>query len=236
MHDRCRDFTISAATSRPAPFAGTSGRQTCYRLAAMSDDPRGLERLYPRLLGAAWARLDPAVQRVHTSYGTIAGPVRATGTFEVRRAPGRPIGLMLDLAGGPLAADAAPVQLAIAHRMTRRGPVERWHRVFGGRPLVTRQSEAPGGLLAERIGLLEFRFRLAAEDGALLFEQESCQVGLGRYRLRLPGWLSPAIWCREQTAHDLADGPDQTSVFVKVTAPGGGLVFSYRGTVHWDRG
>ncbi|MGE3268831.1 MAG: DUF4166 domain-containing protein [Chloroflexota bacterium] len=184
-------------------------------------------RLYPKLLGAAWGRLHPAVRHVHTG----AGPARATGTFQIKRAPGRLLGLVLDLAGIPPASDAAPVQLAIAARVTPHGPIERWHRVFGGRRLVTGQAEAPSGLLAEQIGGLEFHFRLVVEDGALLFEQQRCLVCLGHFRLPLPSLLAPFVWCREQAA--AVDTLGQTEVCVTVSTPGGRLLFSYRGTVYW---
>src|SRR4051812_34135679 len=113
----------------------------------------GPGRLYPKLLGAAWQALDTAVQRAHTD--DVLN--RAEGVFRVSRAPGRLVGRILDLAQVPSSSAAARARLAVCVR----GPVERWERSFGGRPLVTLQCEAPGGLLAERIGLLEFRFRLA---------------------------------------------------------------------------
>jgi len=192
----------------------------------MPNDSLVPERLYPALLGEAWTSLDPAVQRVHL----MDGPVRATGTFRVCRAPGRLMRLVLDLASVPRASDAVPVRLAIAHQAGRRGPIERWHREFSGRPLATLQAATPAGRLAERIGPLEFQFRLAVDDeGALLFEQERCTLQVRRLRLALPGWLAPRIWARECATA----GPDQTTVTVTVCAPGGRLLFSYMGTVTW---
>jgi hypothetical protein len=183
-------------------------------------------RLYPRLLGPAWASLHPTVQRVHT----VPGEVRAHAQFEVRRPPGRLLGLLLDLAAVPAAVADTAVELAVVERATPHGPRERWRRVFGGRPLVTLQQEAPGGLLSERAGPLEFRFRLRVEYGAMLFEQQGCWFRLGTMQLRLPRWLALSVWCREGAM----DRADQTSVYVKVTAPSGGLLFSYQGTVTWN--
>jgi hypothetical protein len=186
--------------------------------AAGGDRPDGL---YRRLLGAAWEALDPAVQRVHVGQTSL----RAEGVFQVRRAPGWLAGLLLDVAGVPPAAEAIPVRLAVQ----RRGPVERWHRVFGSRPLVTLQRAAPDGRLIERIGSLELRFRLLVEDGALLFRQERLAVCLGSWRLRVPGWLALRVDGREGPA----DANDRTSVVVEVRGPTGGLLFGYRGTVRW---
>src|SRR4051794_5744925 len=96
--------------------------------------------LYPRLLGAAWDELDPVVQRVHTN----AAFAHAEGVFQVSRAPGRPMGLLLDLARVPRAAGAARVRLAIE----RRGASEHWLREFEGRPLTTVQiADADGRLV-----------------------------------------------------------------------------------------
>jgi hypothetical protein len=182
-------------------------------------------RLYPKLLGAAWASLDPVVQRVHAA----PAETYAEGTAQVSRAPGRLLGYVLDAAGVPRSSCASAVRLAVWHR----GTDERWHRVFGGRPLVTHQSEAPGGLLAERIGMLEFRFRLAAQDGALLFRQEALALRLGSLRIPLPGWLSLVVAAREGPAAAPDGDENRTSVDVRVTLPTGALLFAYRGTVRW---
>lgn len=191
-----------------------------------ADAPLLTDRLYPRLLGEAWARLHPDVQRVHT----LPGSASAQAQFKVQRAPGRLLGMALNLARVPAATDRARVQLAVVEWMTPHGPQERWHRVFDGRPLVTFQAAAPGGLLSERVGPLEFRFRLLAQDGAMLFEQQGCWLRIGKLGVRLPRTFAPTIWCREGAT----DHPDQTSVYVRVSTPRGGLLFSYRGTVTWN--
>ena len=182
-------------------------------------------RLYPKLLGAAWASLDPVVQRVHAA----PAEAYAEGTAQVSRAPGRLMGYVLDAARVPRSSCASAVRLAVWHR----GTDERWHREFGGRPLVTHQSEAPGGLLAERIGVLEFRFRLVAQSGALLFRQEALALRLGALRIALPGWLSPIVAAREGPAAVPDGDEDRTSVDVRVTLPTGALLFAYRATVRW---
>jgi len=181
-------------------------------------------RLYPRVLGAAWDRLDPAVQRVHTD----AALTQAEGVLRVRRARGRLIGLILDIARVPPASDGIAMRLTIE----RRGTAERWCRAFGRCRLVTVQTATPDGLLAERIGILAFRFRLAVEDGAMLFRQHSVVVCLGPLRVSLPRCLAPRVAGREGVTAEA----DRTTVEVCVMVPVGRLLFSYHGTVRWRTG
>jgi len=196
----------------------------------MANDPDALvpenwsapHRLYRRLLGVAWQHLDPALQWVHANEAAEC----AEGSFQVSRAPGRLAGLLLDAAGVPRASEAAEVRLAIFHH----GRFEIWHRTIGGKRLITVQTEAPGRLLRERIGCLEFRFRLAVKKGDLLFRQEGLQLCLGSLRLPVPTWLAPQVAAREGPTGD----PNRTRVEVRVTSPSGSLFFSYRGTVRWE--
>lgn len=214
------------------------GARTWYRLAAMLEHettapgPAGAgppRPLYPRLLGASWDELHLAVRRAHGG-----GPLtRAEGVFVVSRPGGRLLGWLLDVAGVPRASGQARLRLVVEVE----GAGEHWSRAFDGRPLTTHQSEAPGGLLSERIGPLEFRLRLAARDGDLLFRQVGVALCVGRWRLAVPHWLAPQIAGREGAADGVTGGPAdpaRTKVEVRVTGPGGGLLFSYRGTVRWE--
>jgi hypothetical protein len=129
-----------------------------------------------------------------------------------------------------------------------RGPAERWRREFDGVPLVTYQSEAPGGLLAERLGPLEFWFRLTVSDGALIYRQESLGLRLGAHRIQIPAWLAVEIAAREAPADRLSHHDDgsalpsierppsvgRTCVEVRLSGPAGGLIFAYRGSVSWS--
>jgi hypothetical protein len=204
-------------------------------------DVPGSRSLYPRLLGAAWDSLAPSVRRLHADDDAVA---TATGCFQVRRAPGRLPGLILDAARVPATADAVRVRLAIA--ADEHG--ERWERSFdGGRPLVTLQRALPGGLLGERIGPLELRFRLLARDGALLFRQEGISLCVGAWRVPLPEWLTFRVDGRAgpveraSPAPDAAEdgGPaargafDEARVDVRVRVPGGRLLFAYRGVMRF---
>ena len=202
--------------------------------ASQTTEPETDHRLYPTLLGASWDALHPAVQLAHT----VPGEAHASGTFRVGRGPGFLTGWLLDLARVPPSSPAIDVRLAIQHR----GLSERWHRAFDGAPLVTYQSAAPGGVLAERVGPLEFRFRLAVRDGSLLYRQVGFAICLGPLRIPLPEWAAITIACREGAAPPVDPPPmaepraaplDRTTVDVRVTAPTGTLLFAYRGTVRW---
>ena len=236
MQDQCRVRRASGGVRRDAGRVTGAERLTCYRLHVKANGRRPPEaavssarpRLYPMLLGAAWQTLHPAVQRVHAD----PAMTHAEGLVQVSRAPGRLLGCLLDAAQVPRSAVSSAVRLSVWHR----GAGEWWHRAFDGRSLVTYQSAAPGGLLAERIGSLEFRFRLVARGGALLFRQEGFAVRLGGVRIPLPAWLSLQIAAREGPAAGPGQEGDLTSVDVRVTAPTGTLLFAYRGTVRWCSG
>ena len=178
--------------------------------------------LYPRLLGTSWCELDPAVRDAHAD----AAVARAVGSFRIRHGTGRLGRLLLRAARVPPPADAADVQLLVR----RRGSVEWWHRRFGGAPLVTVQREGANGLLIERLGPVELRFRLVAVGGTLVYRQVGLAVRVGPFGLRLPRWISPQVTAREGPA----GGPGQTHLAVEVAAPTGGLLFSYEGSIRWE--
>jgi len=175
--------------------------------------------LYAQLLGPRWSSLAPPVQRIHAGVGV------ARGVFVVRRGVGvlaRPIGAVL---GMPPAADATPITLEVECA----GGVERWKRDFDGRPLLTTQW-ADGGLLVENLGGVQCWFRLRVEDGGLIFEQVRTTIGLRRFAVPLPRFLSPRVVgraeARERSAHAQVD--------VRIHAPLVGLLVSYEGAVTPD--
>src|SRR5436190_19155067 len=122
---------------------------------------RSRSGLYPRLLGDSWHSLDDAVRRLHAS-----GPlVHAVGVFRVRRGSNWLARTLARLARLPAAGEAVDIQLLVS--AWRSG--EKWQRTFAGRPFVTLQSERYDGLLAERLGFVEMRFRLEVVGGALAY-------------------------------------------------------------------
>ncbi len=103
-----------------------------------------------------------------------------------------------------------------------RGPADR----EAGGP----EAGGPGageGELAERIGLLELRFRLEASDGSLVFRQVGAALLLGSLRLRLPAASAPRVDAREDPA-----GARQIRVHVRVALPAVGPLLTYEGTMN----
>jgi hypothetical protein len=174
--------------------------------------------LYRRLLGAAWDDLAAAVRRLHGE----AGPVRAAGTMTVRHGDGGPARALVRLAGLPAAGEAVAVRLAVVPL----GRGEAWRRSFAGRPFASCQWDRPDGLLAERVGLLEARFRLEVVGGMLVYHPAGSALRLGPLRLPLPRRWAPRISAWEKPA-----GCDGVHVAVDVSAPLLGLLMAYEGTV-----
>ena len=123
----------------------------------------------------------------------------------------------------PRRAAAAETRLAV----TSRGDSEHWHRTFGDRRLDTRQYATRDGLLGERFGILEFRFRLEAVDGSLVFRQVAAALVCGWLRLPLPAALAPRVEAREDQA-----GARDIAIHARVLLPPIGPLLTYDGTMH----
>ena len=122
----------------------------------------------------------------------------------------------------PRTAAAVDTRLVI----TRGDDVELWSRTFDNRRLETRQYVVGDAVLAERFGAIEYRFRLEASDGTLLFHQVGAALMVGSLRMRLPAICAPAIDARE--------GPvsaRRVAVSVRIDVPAGGRVLSYDGVI-----
>ena len=178
----------------------------------------GNSPLYVRVIGDAWTQIAEPIRRVHTSHSII----RASGRLRVE--DGRPflarmLARMLRL---PRPTAAAETQL-----MVTVGPeCEHWRRTFNGRHLKTRQYESNTSELAEQFGVLEFRFRLDASGGNLLYVQQEAAVLVGPVRLRIPAAWAPRVEAREDPA-----GPTRIKVAVRVVLPGIGQLIAYDGFV-----
>ncbi|SRR5579872_4337050 len=178
--------------------------------------------LYPRLLGPAWEQVAASVRRIHLEQA----PVHAVGTFRVQHG-GRLARCLAWLLRLPSAGEGVETHLNV----TAHGDGECWHRTFAGRPFVTTQCEHGNGLLAERVGLAEIRFRLEVIGGGLVYRQTGVAVGLGRWRVPLPRWLAPRTAASEMPG----DGPEDTTILVELSAPLIGLVISYSGHLRHER-
>ena len=176
--------------------------------------------LYPRVLGSSWLELAAAVRRAHLNPGEVS--LRGTGSFQVRHGTGRPGRLLAWLLRMPPATETAKTRLVV----TPLGRGERWERSFDDRFLVTTQREAREGGLIERFGMLELRFRLEVQDGALLFRQVGAELRSGPLHFPIPQRLAPRVEAWEEGA-----GPDTTHVGVAVTVPVIGRLISYEGHI-----
>jgi hypothetical protein len=179
--------------------------------------------LYARLLGSSWLQVGEPIRFAHASRPTVRGRGRLRvvhGRSHVARFLARLLRL-------PRASDAADTRLIV----TSGADGERWLRTFDGRRLDTRQYQAGDGELAERFGVLEFRFRLEASEGSLLFRQRAVALLCGPVRLRLPSAWAPSVEAREDPT-----GPHQIGVHVRVALPAVGRVLAYDGTIDIEDG
>jgi hypothetical protein len=175
--------------------------------------------LYARLLGDSWQQLAPAVRLAHTTGSSLS----AHGQLHIDRGRNQVARTVAALMRLPRRNAAAETQLAV----TSRGDSEHWHRTFDDRQLDTRQYQTGDGLLGERFGILDFRFRLTAVDGSLVFRQVDAAVVCGSLRLRLPAALAPTVEAREDPA-----GARGTAIHARVVLPLIGPVLTYDGTMH----
>lgn len=179
-----------------------------------------IEQLYPRLLGPVWFELPEAIRSLHSEV-----PLRAHGRMRVVNGQGTLARAVIRLLRKPRANGSVDVRLEIA----RNADGEAWCRTFDGVRLETRQHEAAPGVLAERSGRLEFRFRLVANQDALRYEQMNASIRVGPVRLRLPSPLAPKIEARERPC-----GSTCVQVQVRITWPPAGLILAYDGDVHTE--
>jgi hypothetical protein len=174
--------------------------------------------LYARLLGSEWTEVDEVVRRSHLESGSL----RQVGRFRVQHGTGTLARWMLSILRLPSASEAVATELAV----TSSESGERWTRRFGDRTWSTTQIEGAGGVLVERMGVVELRFRLQASGRALIYRQIGAALRWGLLSVALPGWLSPRVEAREEK-HD----GEQTRVSVVVRAPLAGLLIAYDGIV-----
>jgi len=178
---------------------------------------RSPSKLYPKLFGASWYDLDNAIRRLHGSGETV----HAVGVFQVRHGSDRLARSLVRLARLPAAKDAVDIRL----RITTREDGEKWRRTFAGRPLVSMQSNRPDGLLVERMGIVEMRFRLEVVGGALSYQTVSVALRFCSLCIPLPHWLSPCITAWEKAVGDM----NRIHVSVDVKFPLLGRLIAYEG-------
>jgi hypothetical protein len=186
------------------------------RSGTLGNGPAGL---YAELLGSAWATVPAIVRRLHQEG-------RARGEVTIERGRSRPARWLGHLLGFPPSGENVATSLSVL----RRGEEQVWSRRFGEHTLVSRQRLCPGGLLAERFGLFECRFRLRPTARGIDYDLVGAVLVLGGLRLPLPRSLSPrggaTTWALE----------DAMGLDVRLRAPLFGRVLSYHGLVRPDEG
>jgi hypothetical protein len=175
--------------------------------------------LYARLMGTAWAEVPEAVRQVHLDGRLMCG----IGSFRIRHGTNQLARFLLSILRLPPAAEAVATKLVI----TPLGCGERWMRRFGDKELVTTQAERTGGVLVERVSIVELWFQLQVSDRALIYRQLGAALRLGPLSVPLPQWLWPRVEAREET-----DVLNRVRVSVIVTVPLAGVLISYDGHIH----
>jgi hypothetical protein len=184
------------------------------------------DMLYPRLFGVAWSEIDVALQRMHCN----CEPVHASGVFRVTHGTSLGAKLLLLFLRLPPPNAAAKVELIVQPV----GEAETWLRLFDDEPVATVQREIGRGLLAERHGPIEFRFRLSFEDHTIHYRQVGVILRLALPflpEIPLPRWASPHV-----SASEVAGASEmETCILVEVSAPLAGLLFSYEGKLRREQ-
>ena len=174
--------------------------------------------LYVRVMGDSWVQVAEPVRLAHSTRSIT----RARGRLRIQHGPHYLARILAQVLRLPRSDAAADTQLTVT--ASREG--ERWQRTFNGRGFTTRQYESTATELSERYGALEFRFRLHAPGGSLLYLQREAAVTVGGVRWRLPGRLAPHVEAREDPA-----GLNRVKVDVRVTLPWIGLLIAYDGII-----
>jgi hypothetical protein len=177
--------------------------------------------LYPRIAGPDWLRVNEVVRAAHLDEQN--GRLCARGAFTIRHGESCLARLLVRAARMPAEGDDVETRLVIVRE--REG--EQWCRTFAGQEMTTIQYARPGPVLAERFGVLELRFRLEIEDGAVVYRQIGACLRLGRLCVPIPRRFSPQVAAREEPA----GLPDRTRVTVDVSLPLVGPLIRYAGEI-----
>lgn len=172
--------------------------------------------MFPQLLGPAFAALPGSVQRLHMR----TGPATYTGRVSVVRSPRWLSRLCAWATRLPPAGDG-PIQVDIDATSQR----EFWTRRVAGHAMRSRLWAADG-LLCERLGLVTFGFKLAAENGCL-----SWRV----VRARALGVPLPARLFTEVHACEGETDDGRYTFDVSAALPLIGPLVHYRGWLHVEQ-
>ncbi|MGJ4730697.1 DUF4166 domain-containing protein [Luteimonas sp. SDU101] len=167
--------------------------------------------VFQQALGAAFFRLPESLRRLHAAQGRFRYAGRAT--IERGR---NPLARLYAWSAGLPAAGSDVATVVDFDCGPRR---EAWRRVFGA-ARMTSTLVLRDGLLRERLGPLQFRFALHANDGAIWWTVAGVRVfGL----LPLPASLFDGVRCREY------EQDERYRFEVEATLPLAGRVIRYAG-------
>ena len=153
---------------------------------------------------AAWDALPRVLHDLHERGGDGTLTVTAGGVAGV-----------LSFLGYAPSRGSAPVTL----RIETLPDGERWVRRFHDEVFATEQRPVRG-LVAERFGIIEMLFKVAARADSLRYEPVDIRLCIGRARLTVPTWMRPRMEASER-----ADGP-RVAVNVSI-----GKSFRYTGYI-----
>lgn len=114
--------------------------------------------LFPSVLGAQFAALDPCLRWVHSGESR-----RLRGSVTVERGGGVFARILGVLASLPAAMRDAPIEV----RIEVSGTGEKWVRLFAGQHLMVSTLKREGELLVEQLGPATLKFRLVVQDDGL---------------------------------------------------------------------
>lgn len=142
--------------------------------------------VFQQALGAAFFRLPERVRALHS----LRGRARYAGRCTIERGRNPVARLCAALAGLPPARQDVPTTVEFTCDPRR----ERWQRDFGGARMAS-TLRFKDGLLRERLGPMQFRFALHANNGAIWWNVAGARLfGL----LPLPAALFEGVRCRER--------------------------------------
>jgi hypothetical protein len=183
----------------------TPRAQTVEQLAT-----RPAEHQVEALMGPAFARLAPVLQRFHR----LTGPLVLTGRVRTEAPRGSLCRLMGWMLGTPLQDSEGPLRFGLA----ADAKTTHWIRHFPAE-VMTSKLRIAGAHLEEHLGPARLRFALEERAGALHLHL----VGMRFWGLPCPRALLPRV-----TAIETGRG-DQLHFYIQASLPFGGLVTRYAG-------
>lgn len=172
---------------------------------------RNIMAVFQQVLGHAFTRLPPLLQRIHSSDRTRLLLRGRCSTVRGR-------GLLVRIAAWLSALPATAEDVAITVAIHRDAAGETWTRHFGTHEMKSRLW-ADGAVLMERLGAITFRFRLEEVEGRI--EWRVC----GARFLAIP---LPASWFSQTVATERWEN-DRYTFAVRATLPLLGPLIAYRG-------